>query len=122
MNTERIIELADHVEKLEHVHSTPPLSMFGKAFDMGIWKFRCGAPACTAGHTVYLWAWNDDFDNLAIECQARVLLDLDVETADELFTPPDICSDDVTPAMAAAVLRNLALTGEVVWPELDLPQ
>ena len=121
MNRERILELADHIEKLEHYPHPLLPNKSPDYFSMDTWQFDCGAPACLAGHACHLWGGRPG--NIADH--ARDALDLDRSTAAELFAPAPGYREysdfylSITPAMAATVLRNLALTGEVVWPEED---
>ena len=120
MNTERILELADHIEKLEHYPEEELPNKSPDYFSMDQWQFDCGAPACMAGHACHLWG---GLGSSQIYGQARDALDLDRSTASSLFSPNPGYQEysefylSITPAIAAGVLRNLALTGEVVWPD-----
>ncbi len=120
MNKERILALADLIEKL------PKGSVYGEksGFDMTDFSHHCGTPACIGG-----WARWEHFgrpDDIASEIVASQLsysevaagyLGIDLEaTAEELFYPPTIDNwQGITPQHAAAVLRNLVETGEVDW-------
>ena len=111
MNRERILKVADFLEAL------PP-----ERFDPDFWfKYQgpsipnertyvrdhpCGTAACIGGWTEILFDPEGNGD-------AEDLLGLTTEQADALFF--DIVEHDPSPAQAAAVLRRLAETGEVVW-------
>ena len=117
MNSELVCRVADTIEGLE---------IGGKVghFDMCLYTHECGAPACVAGWTCFL----ADGDALAtayggmIHERARMLLGLDEDTADSLFTPS--CRQWVDaprlykfpPDKVALVLRHLAATGTLEWP------
>ncbi|RUU80484.1 hypothetical protein [Mesorhizobium sp. M7A.F.Ca.MR.362.00.0.0] len=112
MNAERILMLADVIEGLPHGAvedraSEAPL----ESFNMGKW--HCGTVGCIAGWAAHVFggqmvdpAWT-----------GRLVLGLDSDLADDLFTPPYDYGkyDKITPKDAAKVLRNLAETGEVDW-------
>ncbi len=56
---------------------------------------------------------------------ARQLLGVPEDLVEELFEPWNIHPyrpepEDITPKMAADVLKNWALTGKVEWPDTDL--
>lgn len=125
MNKERILALADLIEKQPHTTVEAP-----SGFSMENWSHDCGTPACIAG-----WAWAmekakmEDVDDNASDA-AQKFLGLGVLTGDSLFEP-DLRDTDlalnhhwenhtdlwghITPTHAAAVLRHLADTGKVDW-------
>lgn len=109
MNTERIRELADVIEDQPHTSFNA-----ANGFYMDAWEHSCGTPSCIAGwaaHTfgrqVATWEMWD---------VAEGLLGLSEETSRRLFLGDGTFSrGSVTPAHAAAVLRNLADNGVVDW-------
>lgn len=128
MNVERITQLADFIEKLppkrfEISTWASPVDDHSKSLKtVGELKHNCGTCACIGGWAEALFnpddhAFNMSGDSALLIENARQLLDLDDETADALFMP-SASWDQVTREMAAATLRNLALTGEVVWPDV----
>ena len=125
MNVERIIELANHIEALDHA---PKLCWVesSEKFDMSKWNYECGSPACMAGHA--LWLLDKHLKNRnhrTVEAAAAELLELDEDDAEALFTPVERYMgiwqlSEIEPKTAAAVLRNFAKTGNVEWnTELD---
>ena len=93
----------------------------GIRFDMSDFRDYCGTAACIAGlarvaYDKTIWRPGNGFK---IFGSARSLLGLSHEQATDLFMPweregPE--APDITPAMAAGVLGNFALTGKVEWP------
>lgn len=108
MNVERILELADIIEKQPHTKVSSR-----EGFNMGSFEHDCGTPCCIGG-----WA-NALFGNGRQDCSddASGYLGLESEVGDELYFPcdTDVPLDAITPAHAAAVLRHLAETGRVDW-------
>lgn len=125
MNKDRILALADLIEKQPHT-----VSLHGSGFCMNYVLHSCGTPSCIAG-----WAaWEEEGRPKAVstpdtgwslECKAQKYLGLatsvEAELSDiaySLFYPEgdrvDLY-DNITPAQAAACLRHLAETGEVDW-------
>jgi hypothetical protein len=120
MNKERILKLADIIEKQPHTTPQQP-----DGFTMSNWTHDCGTPACICG-----WA-NHELNKetssdiwLGDDRVAAEWLGLDIDTAGSLFEPSRERDsnpwatdwwDEITPAHAAAVLRNLAETGKVDW-------
>lgn len=107
MNTERILHIADLIEKLEP-----------QQFDMNEWANSCGTVACIAGWTYLTYA--DEVIPGSAGTVAAEILGLDEEVANSLFVPTDedgldAMYEDITPAHAAQTLRKLAETGEVDW-------
>lgn len=119
MNTERILKLADHIEKLEHVSCSQSKDYSDKYFNMNVYVFDyCGSPACIAGHAVHMFSDEPNkrihFD--LIRKRAQDLLGLDLSECYELF---NVNGRDVlyttTPKHAAATLRHFAETGVIDW-------
>ena len=119
MRTERLRQLADHIESLKKrpiskVHLDPGRLFVEKptAFNMGKWahKSDCGTVACIAGHAVSLFRpskWPIPVRD--IESVAADLLDIPWANACLLFTPtaPEALRQ-ITPKQAAQVLRMVA--------------
>lgn len=108
MDVERIRELADVIERLPH---TTPDADHG--FSMEVYEHPCGTPACIAGWAAHVY---NVADHVFPEQNGAAALGMTVEEAAPLFEPLDVCYwSEITPAHAAAVLRNLANTGEIDW-------
>ena len=129
MNKARILELADKIDGLPSLSwdDSDRLYRGRHAFNMGSAKHDCGTPACIAGWAAHMYCggetrgeWDDDLDD------AEEALGLTHDQGTELFVPvvksvahyraknpgdPGF----VTSEHAAAVLRNLAETGEIDW-------
>lgn len=104
MNVERIQELAAAIENAEHVaHPSYAKDEAMTGFNMAEW--HCGTVGCIGGWAEYLFA-----------DEARESLGITLRMASDLFWPDDVGPYvEITPLQAAAVLRNLAATGEVDW-------
>jgi len=116
MNKERILQLADVIEKKPHRRrfnrSSPNKKLTG--FNMSEW--HCGTVGCIAGWTQHLFGTGTPNYDSGIE--AAKLLGLHDRAATDLFIPGKaiFCTlDEVKPRQAAAVLRHLAETGKVDW-------
>ena len=145
MNTERINQLADDLDKVQAVNP--------KGFNMSTWGYGmiaslcnlpdynsvsfqaialddridyCGTAGCIAGWTTLLHGETYHAEQPMVF--ARRYLELDEEMAPYLFMPnehEDDASDDynagrviyaqINAGMAAKVLRHLAATGDVDW-------
>ena len=123
MNTDRINELADHIENLEH---TLRVDVRGDTdqFNMDRLNFICGSPACIAGHAVAKYGHEIDYVNgMDIMTSAAVVLDISsISSRGALFAPSEnrtggFPMNRITPEMAAWVLRAYAETGEVRWSD-----
>lgn len=117
MNKERILALADHIEKLPHNND---MDEAGPHFTMSRYFNPCGSPSCIAGHAICMFSdkkFEDVYDYEFNE--AAEVLGLDWETAGKLFTPDASEAgkywSQITPKEAARTLRHLAETGEVKW-------
>jgi hypothetical protein len=109
MNAERILQLADVIEKVPHVQldEDAPRGELD-SFNMDDW--HCGTAGCIGGWAAQL------FDCATSE--AGVALGLRCIEAMSLFTPKPINPNDwskITSLQAATVLRHLAATGIVDW-------
>ena len=117
MNTDRINRIAEHLE-----HSCQV-----RRFDMNVYFDDCNSPCCIAGHTAcyfepqaYHDAVKNDLSGFDIHLIARKALGLNAVTADMLFCPDRREYKNAYRAsrqQAAAVLKKLASTGRVVWPD-----
>lgn len=110
MNKDRILELADHIEKSE-------------TYDQRTWFHTCGTPACIAGHAAMLFAADKLLQMGHMKCPdiAQNELGLSWIKSQRLFdgSPLGFTEDEgfikVSSAHAVKVLRHLAETGEVDW-------
>lgn len=115
MRKDRILKLADTIEKLDHrmnkENDTP-------GFTMTRVYYSCGSPACIGGWTYDLFYDGESSDGV------KEMLGISGTSARRLMGPlyPHACwhhgPDDpghITVDHAVKVLRNLAKTGEVDW-------
>lgn len=118
MNKERILTLASIIEQQPHVAAGAPAG-----FCLNTFFHFCGTPSCIAGYAI-AQARREGFTfqpNLSYTERAAKYLGLGNSVAFYLCIPPqgpEYLSHqyaDVTPAMAAKVLRHLADTGRVDW-------
>ena len=120
MNKKRILELADKIDGLP-LPNDP--ETYKSSFDMGVVSHRCGSPSCIAGQALHMFddIGKPDGYRMMAACEC---LGLEPDAGNALFAPNNdyACFDArigepgfVTPKHAAAVLRNLAETGEVDW-------
>ena len=137
--------LADHLETCQHRTSDNAREMqlekdeyTTELFDMRFFDLNeCASPACIAGHTIALFSLKSSKTRMGTTSsrEAQGFLNLTNKQAEDLFYPSqsEICSgkyildrakkdgflrdpcEFITPKVAAATLRNLAKTGEVVW-------
>jgi hypothetical protein len=117
MNVANILKVADAIEQ----HSIPDLG-----FNMAAWYgsedadlsgHRCGTVACIAGWTMAVLAPDKLHDDWG-SAMPGALLGLAFDQHRQLFIPQgDDCHGayDATPAVAAKLLRILAITGKVDW-------
>jgi len=117
MNTENILQLADEIERQEHAKTD---EMKGWGFNMAYFRHDCGTPCCIAGFAAEHVRRNVGEQVEMITEVARKWLEIDRSTALSLFIPDvlerhGVRLSDITPAMAARTLRNLAETGRVEW-------
>lgn len=109
MNVGNILKVADAIEQ-----GLPNVS-----FDMSVYSTArdCGTAACVAGHIAIMERMNADVaSGFEIEDRAADFLGLGRNDASELFRPANFYERGFhTTAMAARVLRNLAITGKVDW-------
>ena len=135
MNKDRILELADRIERFDTDNKRP-----GLGFDMRnvittryapTVKFEdapsplpgnlpddwCGAVGCIAGWALVLWGtWPTPGNQMST---ASEILGLEREQARRLFDPAyyrSVSMRELTREDAVATLRRLAETGDVVWP------
>ena len=136
MNKERCLILADHIEKCQHNMCEPNDPEAQTHFQMSKYTFRCGSPACIAGHACALFAKNRRHYDWTMLDKARELLDLSTDDAYALFHPyldymqvhhidqarsrryrRHTAMARIQPDVAATVLREFVATKQVVWPE-----
>jgi len=116
MNTDRILALADLIEK-------QPLtdSIAADGFYMGSYTHECGTPSCIAG-----WAAWESLgrpahmklnDEWGVSDLAAEFLGISDEQRRSLFlmSNSNRSYHGVSPTEAAAVIRRFAATGEVDW-------
>lgn len=134
MNTDKIIQLAEALERYER---EGVFAVWGLGFDLSQWIHTfddqdrrddkkhdvlfngCGSVACIAGWAIALE--QQAIPNLKEDpfVKATAILGLPSARASKLFAPE--CGDadggyyTATPVEAARVLRHLAKTGEVDW-------
>lgn len=134
MNEERLLELADHLEglpKMEHdrfsVTELPKLKgAKPEGFHMFWWlaSTGCGTSGCIAGHAATLWQDNwEPNASIGVRDEAAKELDLDIETAQDLFSPSpldlpvNVSLESITPQEAARACRNVA-EGKPAWKNM----
>lgn len=129
MNKERLLALADHLEKIPqldlsnsvYASTNPTLDDAPTHFCMAKWyeNYTCGTAACIAGHAVYLWKDDLPFKpdpskpigrDENVYDMGKEILGLPTRQADYLFmgywSPRPIHA--ITPQEAAAELRRMA--------------
>ena len=124
MNEERILELADYVEGLEHENES--LSTHDKYNQHQARPFHMDhCKQCLIGQTGVLFTsvasmafkfWNS--------YEAAEVLGLDEDVSKKLFFPSMYADGigamkEVTPKVAAEVLRNFVDTGKIEWPRYE---
>ncbi len=120
MNKDRILELADRIEKMPLLADVRRSNDSGievsapEIFDMEHWRSRtdCGSIACVGGWATIMFGNPDKYYS---DVASGELLGLDWSDAQMLFYPTQSTWYRIAPARAAAVLRNLAATGLVDW-------
>lgn len=112
----------------------PHISKDGEiTFDLsvGVQKTECGTACCIAGAVCqfnqpfevdHLDAWDNDeilfYGEGSVLERATSLLGISEEDANQLFTPEDVCWDEVTADEAAKVIRNYLATGVVDYDKV----
>ncbi len=113
MNVERIIALADLIEKQPHTSRDD-----ASGFNMVNWHHTCGTPSCIAGWAVAMLR-GDTLGTKKIPLgagnDAADYLGLTNRQSTDLFYPQLDDWEGITPEDAAHTLRKLAHTGEVEW-------
>jgi hypothetical protein len=119
MNIERLVELYHFVkaapdEKVAMEYWITEVGTDRTPMDAGEtageFYSRCGTAACLAGHAVVLFSPEFNKSDLQSEDQARCLLDLDYNTADDLFFPAGENSWTCSKEEALARLQTLIET------------
>lgn len=108
MNVERIRQLADIIEKQPHTTVDAP-----SGFHMEAVLHECRTPCCIAGWANHTFGGRES----ATTYDAAKHLGISEDERERLFFARGtrLSFDAITPAHAAAVLRNLADTGTVDW-------
>lgn len=120
---------AQHVEIERDGVKLPPLTRF--SIHQTVRRDDCGTVCCIAGAVCQFNAPFDirDFDNHqwvkfykeesehhdGVSAIAQGLLGISLEDATDLFEPSGIDWDDITPAVAAELLRAYLETGKIDW-------
>lgn len=121
MNKERVLALAELIEKQPHVGKEEATT---EGFDMAQWFHPCGTPACIAGWTLALkygdWSpkLHDKRDARGVEADAADYLGLEGNQSAQLFFvgyKSEKSFSEVTPQDAAKLLRHFAETGTIDW-------
>lgn len=120
MRKDRILELAEHIEGLQHTYPTegPTPSRWRKPslFNMGRY---CGTAACIAGHAVQLFGTGRDrrafhmaailaSDSNPVFVPMKLLGIESFQYAEDLFVPATELLGDITEVQAAQALRLVA--------------
>lgn len=122
MNKERVLRVADAIERAEFAPEFGFNMSYVELQRSGPLSFipdqtghNCGSVGCIAGWAMRLSGeeikYSHSFD------EAREWLMLQSITAEQLFVPPGTCWHNITTAQAVWTLRHLAETGEVVWQD-----
>ena len=131
MNTERLLKLADRIERYEELKLP--------ALDMDTWftgdgshgleevvyqvqsgeEHWCGTTTCIAGHAILMMAQekfplSSEVPSSKLSEDAAIYLGLDEQQQDDLFHN---YVGGETATDAAEVIRNLVQTGRVSWPD-----
>ena len=119
MNKERIIELADKIEQLEH-DENGSYSNGINGFCMNYFSDVCGSPSCIAGWAVHMY--HPDSKDLLLSGPAKIsqsaadLLGIDKHVAGMLFEPNRFdVYNHITPQEASITLRKFAETNIIDW-------
>lgn len=123
VNVAAINELADFLESSKY------------DFDMsnGSATPQCGSAGCIGGHASVLWpevsyttyVLDDDDKEIPATSWHENLLAIKLgisEDEQDKLCYPCMDMDNITREQAVAVLRELAVTGQVRWPELEEPK
>ena len=124
MNEERILELADYVEGLENyldfdVNRRPSVTET-RPFHMD------NCPQCLIGQSGVLFSslYKDPKRFVWNSYEASEVLGLDSDDSNKIFFPSmyadgEGAMKEVTPKIAAEVLRNFVDTGNIEWPRYE---
>ena len=116
LNIDNILDLADFVESLPKddmsetaIPFTVERDNFG--FNMGYWTCtgtKCASVGCIGGAAQVMFKRD-------VSTALGITLDERQELCYPTLAHLNLYYNDITPAMAAKVLRNLALTGRIDW-------
>lgn len=116
MNKERILEMADIIERTPHAKESVARTAYDtrapEFFDMAI--THCGSTACIGGFV----RWKVDGTNEAhdIEWAVAEYFEISDNQANAICYPPfGIDYETITSAQASKLLRNFAESGAVDW-------
>lgn len=118
MNVERLEQLAQRIEK------EPVGQAWSDREGFGMCQFihECGTPSCIGGYACDMaveYGYDQPYSAMDIPDVARSWLELDSQTAYNLFNPHSVEGEwngwQATPAQAAQIIRHLIATGEVSW-------
>lgn len=121
MHKERILAIADVIEKLPLIKCAHHAEKQTPAFGMGQYQYACGTPSCIAGWAEHHAKYDDDYvipaDDESTHDIAKDYLGLTEVQASRLFlaTETRYAISNLSPAAAAYCLRHLAATGRVAW-------
>jgi hypothetical protein len=124
MNKNRLLLLADVIERGKAPEAHPDLTFDMGQFWVGGVGAGCGTTACIAGWAVVEFARDEKLIRAPkMADKAQKLLGLDAAQAHELFyaVGRDVAMWNITPKHAAFTLRNLAETGVVDWKKYKPP-
>lgn len=118
MHEERILALAEIIERLplgaDPWHNADKQPAFG----MGQFQYHCGSPSCIAGWADHL-AYKERIvlKECGVTGRAKEYLGIGAGTAEELFlaSRTRFPISTLSPKAAAWCLRNLVETGRVAW-------
>ena len=118
MNKKRILELADTIGGLPTVDEdgSNDLAPDEPAFGMHFIDHDCGSPSCISGWGGHLWP--EDAGSIHISLGLTEKQGLELIAPNNKYAYFSAAIDEprfITSEHAAAVLRNLAETGEVDW-------
>ena len=122
MNKEKIVKLADFIEKSDSfsMHQAYWHPSNRDHYKGDIKNTKAGCPACILGHLRVMEGYSPDDEGLT----ATQLLKISGETSHGMVTPTSAVADYaafprdsnyITKTMACSMLRNFVKTGEVEW-------
>jgi len=120
MNKERLLKLASHIEKLEHITNVVysnyncddlmELEGFNMTFFLSKEAYNCKSAGCIAGQAACFFKDIPTTYKFSIEARAQEILDLSTFESHQLFYPPGDAKKgyaDFTPQDGALAIRRL---------------